>query len=126
VVTRTAWAPLFPSEQCGHAAGDQLQGEAPHGDQRGEEAPGLPGRASVSPLPDGAGAHGQLGGEERHRQHHSSAGQSVCVGWSEAPSGGGGSQSGVAVCVKRVNYWSSDPGVFMIQHFVVTAKYIKP
>lgn len=67
------------SEQCGHAVGDQLQREATHGDQRGEEAPGLPGRAAESPHPDGEGAHGQMGGEERHRQHHSSAGRSLSV-----------------------------------------------
>lgn len=84
VVTRTAWTCLFLSEQCGYAVGDQLQREATHGDKRGEEAPGLPGRPAASARPDGAGAHGQLGGEERHGQHHPSAGQFLCVKPAEA------------------------------------------
>ena len=62
-------------EQRGNAAGDQLQREATHGDQRGEEAHGLPDRRAEPEPSDGAGAHGQLGGEERGRQHHPYAGQ---------------------------------------------------
>lgn len=46
------------SEQCGHAVGDQLQREATHGDQWGEEALGLPDCPAEPPAPAGAGAHG--------------------------------------------------------------------
>lgn len=74
MVITTAWT-LVLSEQCGHAVGDQLQREATHGDQRGEEALGLPDRPAGPPPPDGARAHGQLGGEECRQQHHTSAGQ---------------------------------------------------
>lgn len=64
----------IPSEQCGYAAGDQFQGAAAHGDQRGEEEAGLPGGASEPAPPHGAGAHGELGRAERHQEHHPTAG----------------------------------------------------
>lgn len=67
---------LALSEQCGDAVGDQLQGKATHGDQWGEEAPWLPDCSAEPPSPVRAGAHGQLGGEECHQQHHSSTGLS--------------------------------------------------
>ena len=49
------------TEQRRHAAGDQLQGTAAHGHQRGEEEARLPGGASEPAASYGAGAHGQLG-----------------------------------------------------------------
>ena len=67
---------LYHPEQRRNAAGDQLQGADTHGDQWGEEAHGLSDRRAEPEPSDGAGAHGQLGGEERRRQHHPYAGQS--------------------------------------------------
>lgn len=62
------------SEQRVHAAGDQLQGATSHGHQRGEEEARLPGGASAPAAPHGAGTHGQLGGAERHQEHHTTTG----------------------------------------------------
>lgn len=57
---------LLLLEQCSHAVGIQLQGAFAHGDPRGKEETRLSGGSSESAAAPGAGAHGQLGGTERH------------------------------------------------------------